>query len=214
MTTKKNTETVVEIPAIDIRETIIHIEGDTPLITHKWSEKAKKEMLEKQQKVAKTKTKDAKDPMADFIDTIYWLEGEPEEKTYEGFCRALENGARIGFPATAFKACAIMGAYRAGAGIPATVMRGAFHIPCELIEIKGEINMREDMVKIGGISKTADIRYRAEIKNWSADIPVRYNAGILTLEQVTNIFNLGGFACGVGEWRVEKNGVFGSYHVV
>ena len=74
MATKK--ETVVEILPIDIRMAEITVVGDTPLIMHKWSEKAKREMLEKQMKVAKTKGKDAKSPVADFIDSIYWLEGE------------------------------------------------------------------------------------------------------------------------------------------
>ena len=75
----------ITIPRIDIQYAHIHIVGDTPLIVHKWSEKAKKERLEKQMKVAKTKGKDAKDPVADFIDTIYWLDGEPAEKTEEAF---------------------------------------------------------------------------------------------------------------------------------
>ena len=66
MATKK--ETVVEILPIDIRMAEITVIGDTPLIMHKWSEKAKREMLEKQMKVAKTKGKDAKSPVADFID--------------------------------------------------------------------------------------------------------------------------------------------------
>jgi len=212
-TKKKSEQAVVEIPAIDIRNAVIHVVGDTPLIMHKWSEKAKKEILDKQMKVAKTKGHDVKDPVADFVDTIYFIDGEPKEKTEEAFVEAIKNGARIGFPATAFKQCAIMGASRAGIDIKATVMRSAFHINTELVEIKGDVAMREDMVKVGGISKVADIRYRAAVKNWSANIPVKYNAGVLTLGQLVNLFNLGGFGCGVGEWRTERDGVFGSFHV-
>lgn len=213
MATKKNETVEVTIPAIDIRNTVIHIVGDTPLIVHKWSEKAKKEILDKQMKKAKAKGHDAKDPVADFIDTIYWLDNEPEEKTEEGFAKALDDGARFGFPATAFKQAAIMGAYRAGVNMTTTIMKGAFHIDAEYIEIKGDISMREDMVKVGGISKVADIRYRAQFSNWTANIPVKYNAGVLSLEQVVNLFNLGGFSCGVGEWRTERDGTFGSFHV-
>ena len=215
MATKKTTEAaVVEIPQIKLETTIIHSKGDTPLIVHKWSEKAKKEIRDKQMKKATTK-KEAKDPVADFIDTLYWLDGEPEEKTEEAFAKAIESGARFGFPATGFKQSAIMGAYRLGADIKTTVAKAAIIIPCEFIEIKGKaVTMREDMVKVGGISKVADIRYRAQIEDWEADIPVKYASNVLSLEQVINLFNLGGFACGVGEWRNEKNGIFGSYHVV
>ena len=112
------------------------------------------------------------------------------------------------------KQCAIMGAYRLGADIKTTVAKAAIIIPCEYIEIKGKaVTMREDMVKVGGISKVADIRYRAQIEDWEADIPVKYVSSVMSLEQVINLFNLGGFACGVGEWRNEKNGIFGAFHV-
>lgn len=214
MAKAKANETVsVEIPQLKMETAVIHVVGDTPLIVHKWSEKAKKEIRDKQMKKASTK-KEAKDPVADFIDTLYWLDGEPEEKTQEGFEKALAAGARFGFPATGFKQCAIMGAYRLGADIKTTVAKAAIIIPCEYIEIKGKaVTMREDMVKVGGISKVADIRYRAQIEEWEADIPVKYVSSVLSLEQVINLFNLGGFACGVGEWRNERNGVFGSFHV-
>ena len=214
MAKAKANETVsVEIPQLKMKTAVIHVVGDTPLIVHKWSEKAKKEIRDKQMKKASTK-KEAKDPVADFIDTLYWLDGEPEEKTQEGFEKAIAAGARFGFPATGFKQCAIMGAYRLGADIKTTVAKAAIIIPCEYIEIKGKaVTMREDMVKVGGISKVADIRYRAQIEEWEADIPVKYVSSVLSLEQVINLFNLGGFACGVGEWRNEKNGVFGSFHV-
>lgn len=213
-TTKKTTDSVaIEIPQLKMETAIIHVVGDTPLIVHKWSEKAKKEIRDKQMKKATTK-KEAKDPVADFIDTLYWLDGEPEEKTEEAFTAAINNGARFGFPATGFKQCAIMGAYRLGADIKTTVAKAAIIIPCEYIEIKGKaVTMREDMVKVGGISKVADIRYRAQIEDWEADIPVKYVSSVMSLEQVINLFNLGGFACGVGEWRNERNGIFGAFHV-
>lgn len=214
MATKKSTEAaVVEIPSLKLETAVIHVVGDTPLIVHKWSEKAKKEIRDKQMKKATTK-KEAKDPVADFIDTLYWLDGEPEEKTQEAFEKALANGARFGFPATGFKQCAIMGAYRLGADIRTTVAKAAIIIPCEYVEIKGKaVTCREDMVKVGGVSKVADIRYRAQIEDWEADIPIKFASNVMSLEQVVNLFNLGGFACGVGEWRNERNGVFGSFHV-
>ena len=213
MATKKTESVSIEIPQLKMETAIIHVKGDTPLIVHKWSEKAKKEIRDKQMKKATTK-KEAKDPVADFIDTLYWLDGEPEEKTMEGFEKALANGARFGFPATGFKQCAIMGAYRLGADIKTTVAKAAIIIPCEYIEIKGKaITQREDMVKVGGISKVADIRYRAQIEDWEADIPVKFCSSVMSLEQVVNLFNMGGFACGVGEWRNEKNGIFGAFHV-
>ena len=91
-------------------------------------------------------------------------------------------------------------------------MNGAFHIDGDFVEIKGSIpQMREDMVRVS--NGEPDIRYRGEFTKWEAFITVKYNAGVLSEAQVVNLFNVGGFACGVGEWRPEKGGSFGMYHV-
>ena len=209
MATKNNEN--VSIPAINIQYATISIVGDSPLIVHKWSEKAKKEILDKQMKKAKTKGHDAKDPVRDFIDSLYWLDGEPEEKTEERFAKAIQNGARFGFPSVAFKASAVAAGYRSGVTKNLVSMYGAFHIDGEFVEIKGVPEMREDMVRVG--MGVADIRYRGEFKEWSATFQVKYNASAISLEQLVNLFNLGGFACGLGEWRPEKGGAFGMYHV-
>ena len=204
-------DATVTIPAINIPYATIRVVGDSPLIVHKWSEKAKKEILDKQMKKAKTKGHDAKDPVRDFIESLYWIDGEPEDKTENGFARAIENGARFGFPSVAFKASAVSAGYRSGVTRDKVSMNAAFHIDGELVEIKGIPEMREDMVRIG--MGTADIRYRGMFSEWSATIQVKYNASAISLEQLVNLINLGGFACGLGEWRPEKGGQFGMFHV-
>lgn len=202
----------VMIPAINIQFASITVIGDSPLIVHKWSEKAKKEILDKQMKKAKTKGHDVKDPVRDFIDSLYWLEGKPEDKTEEGFVEAIKNGARFGFPSVAFKASAVSAGYRSGVTKDKVSMNAAFHIDGDFVEIKGTPNMREDMVRIP--MSGADVRYRGEFKEWSATFQVKYNASAISLEQLVNLFNLGGFACGLGEWRPEKGGQYGMFHVM
>lgn len=209
----KKEETAVVIPNVEIKTAVLKIVGDTPLIMHKWSEKAKKEILDKQMKKAKSKGHDAKSPIEDFINSMYWLEGEPADKTESGFYEAMKHNPRFGFPSVAFKAAAVSAGYRLGVTQNKVSQNAAFHIDGEMVEIHGAPTMREDMVRVGGISKAADIRYRAEFADWYAIIPIRYNAGQISLEQLANLFNLGGFACGVGEWRVEKGGSFGMFHV-
>jgi GntR family transcriptional regulator len=59
--------------------------------------------------------------------------------------------------------------------------------------------MREDMVRVG--MGTADIRYRGEFTTWSMDLPIRYNARAVSVEQLVLIFDAGGFGTGIGEWR-------------
>ena len=216
MATKKANTEVIEIRPIEIKKVTIRIVGDTPLIMHAWSEKAKRMMLEAQMGVAKGKKKEAKNPVDDFIRSMYWLTPMPEDGTIESFEQAIANGARFGFPVTAFKQAAISAAYRMGWAKDKMSMRGAFFIDSDengMIEIHSDTpEMREDMVKVG--MGTADIRYRGEFKNWYADLTINYNAnGQYSLENIVNIINAGGYVCGVGEWRPERDGQNGMFHV-
>lgn len=212
----KNTIEVMEIRPIEIKKMNLRLIGDTPLIMHAWSEKAKRMMLEAQMGKAKGKKKEYKNPVEDFINSMYWITPMPNEMTEEAFYEAIQNGAKFGFPVTAFKQAAISAAYRMGWAKDKVSLRGAFFIDSDengMIEIHSDVpQMREDMVKVG--MGTADIRYRGEFRNWYADITVSYNTnGSYSLENIVNIINAGGYVCGVGEWRPEKDGQNGMFHV-
>lgn len=213
---KKSIGDVMEIAPIKVTNVTIRVVGTTPLIMHAWSEKAKREMLDKQMKVTKTKAREAKNPFEDFVRSMYWLSDMPSEMTLEAFNAAIDNGARFGFPVTAFKQAAISAAYRMGWTKDKMSLRGAFFIEGDenqMIEIKGDAPiMREDMVKVG--MGTADIRYRGEFRNWYADMTISFNEnGQYSLEQIINIINAGGYVCGVGEWRPERDGQYGMFQV-
>ena len=215
MATKK-TEEIIQIKPLDIRTVPIRIVGDSPLIVHAWSAKAKRQMLEAQMKTTKMKGKEIRNPVADFIGSLYWLTDMPEEETEEGFIKAVENGAKFGFPVTAIKQAANSSAYRLGWVKNQMSLRGSYFLKTEygeMAEIKGSIpEMREDMCKIG--MGTADLRYRGEFKTWYMNMVLEYNASSdLTLEQIVNCINAGGYCCGIGEWRVEKDGTFGKFHI-
>lgn len=194
MTAKKTTSSVVavSIPAINIQRMSLTVVGDSALICNQWSEKAKRQMLDKQMKKAKA-AKEAKDP----------------EKDYEGSLYRDDDGDFC-FPAVGFKSAAV-GACSHVSDITKVEARGAFHIIGDMVKIKGEPNMREDMVRVG--MGTADIRYRGEFRQWSATVSIRFNANVLSAEQIVNLFNTAGFAIGVGEWRPQKNGSYGMFHV-
>lgn len=183
---------VIELKKLDIRSIVLTLVGDSPLITHKWSEKAKKQMLDKQMKKA-VAAKEAKDPEQDYKDSLY-------EHPDGGY----------GFPTIGVKASAVTAA--AQCDMFKTEARAAFHIDGELVRIEGdEPEMREDMVRIG--MGTADLRYRGEFKNWKTSFTLKYNAAVLSAEQIVNLFNAAGFGVGIGEWRPQKNGSFGRFHV-
>jgi hypothetical protein len=193
MATKKPppAETIT-LPRLNLQVISLRLRGDSPLICHAWSEKAKKQMLDAQMKKAR-QAKEAKDPEADYLDSLY-------QHPDGGF----------GFPAVAFKNAAV-DACSSVAGVTKVQARGAFHIVGDMVKIDGEPSPREDMVRIG--LGTADIRYRGEFREWCATITLRYNTNVLSAEQIANLFNTAGFAVGVGEWRPQRDGSFGMFHV-
>jgi len=71
--------------------------------------------------------------------------------------------------------------------------------------------MREDMVKVG--MGMADIRYRGQYWPWHTTVRVRFNANVMSAEQILNLLNTAGFGVGIGEWRPERDGQFGLFHV-
>lgn len=193
----------ISVPRMDRRTVELTLVGDSPLISHRWSEKAKQMMLDKQMKKA-SPGKAAKDPWEDFCDSLYWITEQPKPATQEDI-----EGASFGFPAVAFKSSAV-GACRF-ADMKMTEARGAFHVVGEMIPIEGTPRMREDMVRVG--MGTADIRYRGEFPEWRCTIQIVYNANAISPEQIVNLFNVAGFGVGVGEWRPEKDGSYGRFHV-
>ncbi len=76
MATKKETE-LVSIKPLDIKLVPLRIVGDSSIIVHAWSEKAKKMMLANQTKETKTTAKPKRDPMDEFINSMYWLTEKP-----------------------------------------------------------------------------------------------------------------------------------------
>jgi hypothetical protein len=75
--------------------------------------------------------------------------------------------------------------------------------------------MREDMVRTSGIGRTPDIRFRGEVRGWSATIPVEFNADVVSLDQVVNLLAIAGFSVGLLEMRPDKTGFdYGTFSVV
>jgi hypothetical protein len=181
----------VALPRPDLQTIQITLVGTSALICHRWSSKAKKQMLDKQTKRASV-GKVAKDPDEDYRESLY---PHPD--------------GGYAFPSVAFKAAAV----RAGtySEMKMTFLRGAFHVLDEYVKIEGEPSPREDMVRLQ--SGVADIRYRAEFKTWTAILKVRYNARAINVEQLLNLFQVAGFSVGVGEWRPEKDGSYGMWEI-
>lgn len=193
MATKKQTGQA-QIPAIDIRRAVIVLVSDSPLVVHAWSAKAKQQILDKQMKKPR-QAPDAKDPDALYRECFYY--------TADG---------QYGFPAIAFKAAAVDACSHVS-DLTKVEARGAFHVDGDMVALHDYTgpNQRQDMVRIA--MGTADVRIRPEFPTWSATLNIRYNAGVLSLDQIANLFNVAGFSIGIGEHRPQRDGQWGMFHV-
>ncbi len=198
MTTKKQTETTIEIPKVEIAMVKFRVRGITPLIVSRFSEKAKQMMLEKQMKKASS-GKEAKNPVEQYENSLY----------------KFADGKRTGFPAVGFKAAMVRGGKQLG--LTMTDLRGRFHVMADegdLVEIHGEPHMREDMVRLA--TGVADIRFRGEYyAGWEAELTIQYFKNAISAEQLAQLLSIAGFSCGIGEWRPEKSnsGSFGLFEL-
>lgn len=191
----------IHIAKIDSERIRVPIIGTTPLIVHNFSQKAKQQMLDAQQ--GRKTPKVARDPQAEYEAAFYRLR--------DGY----------GFPVTAFKAATVGAGRFYGKSTNMTQLRQFmfFHgemsdaDPQQLVEIIGEPKMREDVVRLGGPSRSADLRYRPEFREWSTTLTVTYVRSSLTRDSVLSLIDAGGMGIGVGEWRPEKRGEFGCYAV-
>ena len=196
-----NAETGAAIIAIDriAAETLrVPLIGTTPLIVHRFSEKAKRQMLDTMQ--GRKTPKAPKDPNVD----------------YEGAFYRFEDGG-TGIPVIAFKAATIGGARFYQAVTMKELkqfifMRGEVGVDGQsLARIEGEPRMREDVVRVG--RGGADLRYRPEYIEWRTVLTVTYVTSALTRNSLLSLIDAGGMGVGVGEWRPEKNGDFGTYQI-
>jgi hypothetical protein len=78
-----------------------------------------------------------------------------------------------------------------------------------LCEIEGDPHMREDVVRVG--NGGTDLRYRPCWTEWRTQLDVTYVKSMLTRDSVLSLIEAGGLGVGVGEWRPEKRGEFGTF---
>jgi hypothetical protein len=201
---------MLSIDELDAETLRIPIVGTSPLITHNWSEKAKRMMLDKQQ--GRKNPKENRDPQAEYEASKYRIYKEPKGKG----SKPIEA---CGMPVVAFKSATTSAARFYDKSVSMVALRQFLFFkgivtkadPQELFEIDGEPEMREDMVTVG-INGT-DLRYRAMFPEWRTTLQVTYIRSCISQKSVLSLVDAGGFGVGVGEWRPECNGQMGTYTI-
>lgn len=199
---KKKTIEPVSVLPVSTETITISIIGMSPLITHAWAEKSKKEMRDKQMGLPRAK-KQPKDPFSDYVGALYNCDN---------------SGKRFGIQVNAIKN-AMVNAASFVQGLTKVQLRGALFVEAdvlredgtELVEIIGIPQMREDNVRLA--TGVADLRHRPCFVHWGAKLQLTFDTTIFRRDAVINLLNRAGFSVGLCEWRPEKNGNFGRFRV-
>lgn len=201
---------IIQLRRIEDVVYAVNIEGTTPVIPHRWSEKSLRMMRDKQMSASSTARarKEPKNPEEEARDSCYWLDVKDDDGNVS------TKGA---IPATAFKA-AMVGACRFYDGITMTQAKLLFYVegegPDQLVPIEGEPVMREDTPRNSG--GTADLRYRMQFWPWSARLRIHFLPSMIGVDSVVSLVDAAGKG-GVGDWRPSSpksaTGTYGQFRV-
>jgi hypothetical protein len=186
----------VSLPRSTLSSVVVEIKGTSGLVVHRFGEKMKKAILDKQMKKAKEERK-PRDSESEYLDSIHFF----------------NDKKRTGFPAVGFKSAMI----RAGKLLDyrMTDLRQAIFIETdegELVEIIGKYKKREDIIRVA--NGAPDFRWRAEYSNWRASLRIKFNTRLLSVESLLQLLTEAGIGVGIGEWRPERNGIMGTWEVI
>jgi len=195
-----DSQSTIQIDKIDAETLLVPLVGTSPLIVHRFSEKAKKQMLDAMQ--GRKTPKEPKDPQAEYEAAFYRMKAD----------------GGYGFPVTAFKQATVGGCRFYGKSITMTALKQFIFFRGEqgedgqsLTRIEGTPHMREDVTRVGRGGTT--LTYRPEFPEWQTVLTVVYVTSALTRNSVLSLIDAGGMGVGVGEWRPEKDGDFGCYRI-
>lgn len=191
----------IRIPTLDLKRLTVTIEGTQPLITNRFSDEAERK-LEESQSANKVKTAKApRDPRAEFLAARYLIldVNDPEKDV-------------CGFPASGIKKAMVAAGGRV-TDSKMTWLRAVFNVEGEegLVRIDAPApQMRTDHVNQMG---RGNVRYRPQFFPWAMKLNIVFNATQTSTSDIVNLLQQAGFSIGIGDWRPEKNGSFGTFKV-
>lgn len=128
-----------------------------------------------------------------------------------------DDEGRVGFTSSGLQAALVAAAAYVPGGktkkLSKKFVAGAFAVMGDVIPItsSAEPRRRSDRVNQNG---RPTVRVRAGIPApWSMTFFIQYNAAIITEVEIAYLVQLAGFHIGIGNWRPEKRGTYGRWHI-
>ena len=200
---KKTSEpTAIVINEIETEVVKFNVVGTSPLIMHRFASKAWQELLfpsPEKNKAERAQTL-KHDPLAEYRECMYRNRDAKRQTLFH-----LPNGMFHGAMTSA--AIDMPGAKRAQ-------MERLTRVTDVNIDLYGVPQMFMAMVRNSDMARTPDVRTRAIFPQYACSVSVRYVRGMITQRAIANLFGAAGFIVGIGDWRPQRGGPYGSYRLV
>lgn len=183
---------VVTIKAPNFKMAEFKIIGTAPLVVHKFSEKARKQIMQTQSEGKRANSTRKREP-------------KNFDEVYQGAFHVSKEGW-YGFPAGGFRA-AMVAACRA-TDLKMTQAKIALFFEADGIDA----DEGTPLVRINGTPRkhegygrnddgSVDIRVRPMWEKWEIKLRIKYDGDMLSLESVANLLSRAGLQIGIGEGR-------------
>lgn len=194
MTETKTKKAVTAIPPPKMRVATFQLRGTSPYVQHKFSEKARQQMRDKQAAGSQANKGKKRDPK-DF------------DECYRQAQYRLPDGSH-GLPASCFRA-AMISACRL-VGFKMTLAKLSVFVECDdydadgtpLVRLEGNPVPHEATVR--NETGVVDIRVRPMWRDWGCKLRVRFDSDQFSVQDVTNLLARVGMQVGIGEGRPDS----------
>jgi hypothetical protein len=199
---KKVETSDIEIIDIHTKEVRFNILGASPMIMHRFAQKAWRELLlpAPQKNRAEKATTLKHDPIAEFRGAIY-------------MSRETDSPTAIHIPCGAFHKAVGQAAIDIPGAAKAEIMR-LTSVVTPTIHLYGIPVIGCDMVRNSGINGAPDVRIRPYFREWACQLSFRYVSDLVTERQIASLLGAAGHIVGIGDWRGQKGGPYGRFKIV
>ena len=195
----KKAEAGLHIDPLKQGRVTLKLIGTTPLYFNAMSAKAKRSLLIGGGKKTAAEKKELKhDPEQEFRDSVY---------------RQRDGETLLCFPAPGVKGAMATAALETPGVTKSSVQRLIF-LPEQKIKVWGKPYLKMDVVRSADINRTPDIRTRAFLPRWCAEVDIAFVMPTLSVHSVVSLLANAGVIVGIGDFRQEKGrGSFGTFAV-
>lgn len=200
----EDSEQTITIAPLKIHRIPVTIRGTQPLITNKFSNEAERKLEESQSGERIKAPKQARLPEAEFKGARYLI--EDHDDVAKDVC---------GFPAAGIKKAMVNAGGRVS-DAKMTWLRAILNVEADSNGLVRIISPEPPMMRTDHVVQMGrgNLRYRPQFWPWSMNLNITYNADHVRAQDIVNLLQQAGFSIGIGDWRPEKSGTFGTFEVV